>query len=98
MKYSVCNRNLSQIEHLGFDSLKSLRSLQSSLANCLNATDVEESQQVMHLIRALQPLHLAMSILTDDPLAPLGPGGPCIEKKHRKESIHFQAGKKSVSP
>lgn len=54
--------------------------LQPSLANCLNAADAEESQQAEHLIRDPQPLHLAMSILTDDPLAPLGPGGPCIEK------------------
>lgn len=34
----------------------------------------------MHLIRDPQPLHLTKSILTDDPLAPLGPGGPCVEK------------------
>lgn len=54
--------------------------LQSSLANCLDATDAEEAQQVMHLARAPQPLHLATSILTDDPLAPLGPGGPCGEE------------------
>lgn len=97
MKYSVCNRNLSQLSFLGLGSLKRLRLLQSSLANCLNVTDAGESQQVMHLIRAPQPLRLTMSILTDDPLAPLGPGGPCIEKKIQKRVGTFPSREVSLS-
>lgn len=65
--------------------------LQSSLANCLNAADAKKAQQVTRLIRAPQPFRLTMSILTDDPLAPLGPGGPCVEKNtERSQSVSSQ--------